>query len=437
MENKTGRVIQIVRRSFEDLPDPRSGSNTRYKSADVLMGAFAIFHSQSPSFLQGQKRMREQLANDNAKTLYRMEGIPTDTHIRNVLDEIDSHELEKTYAALLAEARKQGVLERNRSYSNNLRIAVDGTQYYRSETIHCRKCSEKRNENGTTSFFHTIIAPMIMLEENRVLPLAPEFIEKQDGSEKQDCERNGFKRLLERHGQEYAAMGVTILGDDLYCNDPSCKAIKEAGLNFILTCKPSSHTDLSKSLSCYENMGMIKTVSQESFNGKHWIIEECRYINEVPIRAGDDALKVNWIEYTVIQKNNNKRTYHNTFATDFPVSLENAIPIARDGRSRWGVENGGFNILKNKGFNFEHNYGHGKNNLASMLASMILLAFFVHTLCEICDENYAELRKTQGTRRAFSELMCICLDKFFFEDWDAFYKLMLRKERIPASLFIS
>ena len=80
----------------------------------------------------------------------------------------------------------------------------------------------------------------------------------------------------------------------------------------------------------------------------------------VPIRDGKDALDVNWLEI-VIRDCNDKITYRNSFITDLPVDADTAENLAAAGRARWKIENETFNTLKTKGYNLEHNFGHGKN----------------------------------------------------------------------------
>jgi hypothetical protein len=81
-----------------------------------------------------------------------------------------------------------------------------------------------------------------------VLPLMPEMIRNEDGKEKQDCERKGVKRMLEAQGGKFRELKATVLGDDLYSDYYTCKAVLEQGLSFIFTCKEGSHRWLSETV---------------------------------------------------------------------------------------------------------------------------------------------------------------------------------------------
>nr|WP_145960746.1 hypothetical protein [Acidiferrobacter sp. SPIII_3] len=97
-----------------------------------------------------------------------------------------------------------------------LLIALDGTAYHSSPTIHCPQCTRIEHQNGSVSYQHTVITPVIVTPTlSRVIPLAPEFIVPQDGHDKQDCETAAAKRWLTT-AAHYRDQHVTVLGDDLY-----------------------------------------------------------------------------------------------------------------------------------------------------------------------------------------------------------------------------
>ena len=70
--------------------------------------------------------------------------------------------------------------------------------------------------------------------------------------------------------------------------------------------------------------------------------------------------QVNYSQMT-ITNHKGALVYKNTFVTNHAITQENIHAIARMGRNRWKIENEAFNILKTKGYNLEHNFGHGKN----------------------------------------------------------------------------
>ena len=97
--------------------------------------------------------------------------------------------------------------------------------------------------------------------------------------------------------------------------------------------------------------------------------------------------------------------YRNAFATDLALDGGSVAEVVEAGRSRWKVENENNNTLKTKGYHFEHNDGHGRQHLSSLLASLIILAFLVHTVLKWMDDKYQLLRKKLPSRkRLFNDI---------------------------------
>jgi hypothetical protein len=83
--------------------------------------------------------------------------------------------------------------------------------------------------------------------------------------------------------------------------------------------------------------------------------------------------------------------YRNSFITDWKISADNVAGLVAAGRVRWKIDNESNDVLKTKGYHLEHNFGHGKN-LSSLLATMNLLAFGLHTLLELADTSCRLIR---------------------------------------------
>ena len=85
------------------------------------------------------------------------------------------------------------------------------------------------------------------------------------------------------------------------------------------------------------------------------------------------------------------------------------------GCSRWKVENESNNILKNQGYNLEHNFGHGQENLSEILLSLNLLAFLFHNVLDLVNDMYQKVRKTLGTRKRFFNDIRALLNYVWFQ----------------------
>jgi hypothetical protein len=247
----------------------------------------------------------------------------------------------------------------------------------------------------------------------QVLPLPPEFIAPQDGAEKQDCERNAAKRWLIRHGSAVKPLRPVFLGDDLFACQPIAEAVQQAGGNFIFTCKPTSHQTIAEYIKGAELEEHRETAV---IRGKR-TTTVYRWLSMVPIRGTEDALMVNWFSVETLNSKG-KRTYHNTYITDLPVTAGTVAELAPCGRARWKVENETFNVLKTDVYNLEHNFGHGKETLASILVTLNLLAFAFHTAARLSVIAWRKAVTARGATYRFFEHLRTVTAYVVFETWD-------------------
>lgn len=372
--------------------------------------------------------MQEVSGRNNARSLFTVETIPSDTHIRELLDHIKPSLVFPVFQWCFAQLREQDGLKDFKSKLGYL-IALDGTQYASSEKIHCDDCLKStEKKTGKITYYHTAVTPVMVKQgSEHVLSLVPEFITPQDGSLKQDCEINASKRLLLSHKEQALKdMEVTYLGDDLYAHEPFCRNVLETGHSFIFVCKPESHKTVYEWIT-----GITKEKVIDQFDGKSHKIFTYTYACGVPLKDGNNALLVNFVEVTVTDRKTGKKLYHNAFVTNHPLQgvteeetkklLETIVSC---GRTRWKIENENNNTLKTKGYHFEHNYGHGEKYLSSLLATLILLAFLFHTLLDLFCKPYQALRKKLATREEFFGSIRYLTRFYYATSWDHLFSSM-------------
>lgn len=414
-------IVSNFRQVLETLPDKRTGKNIRYGIEDAALSAFSVFFTQTPSFLSYQRTMEKSKGRSNAQSLFGVHQIPSDNHIRNLLDLSQPEQIFPIFEQSLEMLEQEGHLDKFRSFDENLLVALDGTEYFSSKQIHCPNCSTRKMKSGETHYYHGVVTPVIVSPQaSQVIPLLPEFIVPQDGKEKQDCENTAVKRWLLKHGQKYSRLKITILGDDLYSHQPLCQKLLEQKCNFILVCRPASHQTLYEHLEGIE----LPTVISTRWTGKLTETFTYRYLNQVPLKNEDDALLVNWCELTVT-KPDGKVSYKNSFVTNHRLTDETVADIVLAGRTRWKVENENNNTLKTKGYNLEHNFGHGKQHLASFLATLNILSLLFHTLLELTDDKYKLLRRHLPTRKTFFDDLRALTRYLLFDSWDALLSFMI------------
>jgi len=395
------------------LPDRRKGplGPGTYTMSDIGLAAFSVFFMGSPSFLANQTALAAGQGRSNCQTLFGMTKIPTDNYIRLMLDGASPADFDALFGQTIAAA---GPMEPFQCLGGRRLVALDGTEHFCSRKIHCAQCLTRKRSDGGTEYYHSFLgATLVAPGHTQVMPLPPAFIVPQDGAEKQDCERNAAKRWLAKHGASMAQLRPVYLGDDLFACQPIVEAIQQAGGSFILTCKPSSH----KTIEEYLYGAKLEEHHQTTIKRGKRTHAIYRWLAEVPLRATADAVKVNWFSVEFFDAKG-KRTYRNSFVTDLAVTAANVAELAACGRARWKIENETFNVLKTGGYHLEHNFGHGKETLASVLVVLNLLAFAIHTAARLAVLAWKAAMDTAGAVYRFFEHLRIVTAYVVFHSWD-------------------
>jgi hypothetical protein len=274
---------------------------------------------------------------------------------------------------------------------------------------------------------------MVQPNLEHVLACFPEMITPQDGAEKQDCERNAAKRWLTNWAHLFDPHSITYLGDDLFCNQPLCQEIIDKNQYFLFVCKPDSHVELYRWLAALTPHER----SERRWNGRHGEIWRWQWVNQVPIRSGDEALLVNWCDLQITHEESGEILYHNSWATNHTLNAQCIEAVCSYGRTRWKIENEGINVLKRKGYHIEHNFGHGSQHLAQVFLVLNLLAFLLHTALHLVDDLYQFLRQALHTRTTFfNDLRALCRYNRF-PNWEALWLFMiesLEEDDVPPDI---
>ena len=201
-------LFQSLGSQFGSLPDPRSGE-VEIPLGDALMSAFAMFSLKDPSLLAFDDRRRDP--NDNFRTIYGINRVPSDSQMRAILDPVDPAALRGPYREVFRRLQRGKVLERFLYLDDHYLLSLDGTTYFSSSKIHCSSCLEKHHRNGSVTYSHQLLgATLVHPDLKEVIPLAPEPIIQQDGQTKNDCERNATRRWLKRFRQEHPHLPVIV-----------------------------------------------------------------------------------------------------------------------------------------------------------------------------------------------------------------------------------
>ena len=389
-------LFNLLPGSFANIADD-SVDEVEIPLSDALMSAFAMFSLKAPSLLAFDR----QRAEGNLHTIYGIKRAPCDTRMRERLDPVAPESLRPSFTLVFRQLQRGKALEPMVFLDGHYLVALDGTGYFSSPTIHCDSCLRKEHRNGSVTYYHQMLGAAIIHPDFReVIPLMPEPIVKQDGTEKNDCERNAAKRFIAKLRQAHPHLKFIITEDALSSNAPHIETLHDYGCHYILGVKEGDHAYLFQQVQAAEEAGRV--TYYERHDRAAGVIHRFRFVNNVPLNASRADVRVNFIEYWEMGQN---QVQHFSWVTDLRVSKRNVYKLMRGGRARWKMENETFNTLKNQGYHFEHNYGHGEQHLSVVFATLMMLAFLVDQTQQLCCALFQAVWAKLGSKRLLWERM--------------------------------
>lgn len=421
-------LLGKIRAAFNDSTQGLSATK-EISLSDCLMSGLAIFSLKYKSLLQFEKdKASEGFIKHNLGSLYGVKKVPCDTYLRERLDGQNLSIIRLSFARIFALLQRSKVLENWKFLEDKFLISLDASGFFSSNNIKCDQCCEKVMNRGTNkekiSYHHQMLVGSIVSPNvKQVLPIGFEPIIKEDGAKKNDCERSCAKRWLDYWRKYHPQLPTIITADGLYSNAPFIKALQEARCSYILVAKEDDH----KYLYDYfwagkgEDIGEFEALRKNKFEDKR---QKYRFMNHVPLNDANNQLLVNVLYFEEYDAKTNKTTKW-LWVTDIIISEKNAKLIMQGGRARWKIENETFNTLKNQGYNFEHNFGHGYKGLSNLFAGLMLLAFYIDQVLEAMNLEVALILKKCGSRYNCYEKIRSKFCDFMISSFERLYEVMI------------
>lgn len=421
-------LFDTVRTGFGNIQDHRNGNGT-IPLTDALMSGFALFSLKDPSLLAFDER--RSTAPHNLKTIYGIGSIPCDTSMREILDGVDPNDLRPLFKDAFRPLQRGKALEKMVFMNDCYLLNLDGTGYFSSNKLHSDVCMEKVNsETGEVTYYlQTVGAAIVHPDYKEVIPLCPEAIRKQDGETKNDCERNAIRRLLKKLRQEHPHLKFIVNEDALSSNAPHIEDLEEYNLHYILGVKEGDHEFLFQYVDQAVENGKAKelTIADE----KNADITHCfRIVYNAPLNKSNQNRRVTFVEYW---EHNAKTEKIQRFSwiTDLDITEENVYQFMRGARARWKIENETFNTLKNQGYHFGHNFGLGKQHLSEVFVMLMMLAFLVDQILQLCCPLFNAAWKKWKTKRSLWEKVRSKFHEFYIETMEDLYRSILEHKQVP------
>jgi hypothetical protein len=417
MNEKTGLSYESLHRDcheyFSALPDHRA-SNASTLLSDHFMSAMAMFQLKYPSMLTFGHKTKAEL--NNTRRLFHIRAIPSDTTLRQTLDGQSPQVVRPMFEQAVKRLEKSGKLENFKVLGGYYLVPMDGVEFFSSKEVHCDHCQRKNLSNGTTQYSHAMLCCCVVSPGTaQVVPLGGEPINRQDGASKNDHELCAAKRLWEDLWERYPGRKFLHGGDALFANAPLVRLTEKAGQKYILNTKPDSHETLFGHFNDPRNKYAYEKASWTE-GGEHIVAKWC---NNLPLNNSAPDVRTNAMFVTLTDKKGKPSSF--SWVTNIKISPKNIKTLVQCGRSRWKIENETFNTLKNQGYRFEHNFGHGKKHLSNLLALLMLLAFLIDQVQHIASREFKKaLACTRSKTRLWEEFRAV----FRFFEVNSFSHLM-------------
>lgn len=264
---------------------------------------------------------------------------------------------------------------------------------------------------------------MIHPDQKVVFPSFPEAITHQDGDNKNDCELNASKRLLKQLREAFPKWPIRVVEDSLFANGPHLNLLKELNIGYIISVKPEGQGALFAEV---RDRFFKRETEEFEVVGDDKIVRGYRWINNIPLNKSHPDLRVNFLDYWEIRDG---IEFNFSWITDIQLTKDNVEFVMRGGRSRWHIENQTFNTLKNQDYEFEHNFGHGKQYLATVLAMLMLLAFLIDQVQEYGCAFFQAARQRFHSRTSLWIKVKGLFTEFFIESWEALWRAIIDGHR--------
>ena len=423
------KLIKEVTSGLANIKDHRKG-NATYKLSNLLNTGFAMFSlkDSSLSSFREQYPVREA----NLSRVYSIDSLPCDTALRSGLDGVCPKTLQEQFKIPLGILRKRGVLSSRKVLGGYIAIPFDGTGHYCSGKKSCPQCMVKNHRNGKKSYYHQLLGAVIVHpKESTVFPVGCEAIVKQDGKTKNDCEQNAAKRLIpivRSHLPKTTEPKLIGIFDALYATAPHIKCLADHHMNYIIATKGKTYVDeQAKKLAQKDELQTIQwTKGQNTCTAK--------FANGLILSGQHQDVITNYVEYSEVDSQTGKSVFYSTWMTDIPITKDNIQEWVSVARARWKIENETFNTLKNQGYHLEHNFGHGKKNLATNFAILTFLAFLTDQIAQHLDTNFQKAKAVCKTFKAFWEKIRFIFYLLPVMSMNAVYKFIITRKQvdIPA-----
>jgi hypothetical protein len=377
---------------ISQLPDTRFAPFIEYEKQFLLWHGFLLFIFELGSRRQIDYQLRDDetyiLDNINRLASTKQKALPVNGTLNHFLGHVGWEAIAWLRTQFVRRLIRMKAIDDYR-LKGMLVCAVDGTEYLAFHYRHCDHCI-KRSHNGTIVYHHPVLEAKIVTVSGLALSIASEFIQNSDipggtyaivnyDDVKQDCELKAFTRLALVLKKDYPQTPLCISGDALFCCGSAIQICKNNHWSFVFVLKQG------RSKTLWEDFVGLLTLEKNNY--RNVVLpqktQHFQWVNNMSYKDTEERLHtVNAIICKEIDDGGTTTTF--AWATDINVTYNSVTEIAaKGGRSKWNIENQGFNDQKNSGLNMEHPYSTG----ATTLKSFYLLLQIAHMIQQLLEKG--------------------------------------------------
>ena len=370
------------------LQDNRKRSD--YEVSELLTACIAMFLFKETSRNALNNDRKEGYFKENYLRVFKLRLPHMDT-VEDFLRIVKPEELEALKAALIAGLIEQKVLRSLRLLSKYYAVAIDGTgtnSYTQNDDQGNR--THKTSKNGKVTYHYHVVEAKLVTNTGLVISLASEWItnEADRNFDKQDCEQRAFERLAEKLKRYFPRLPICILADGLYPNKTFMQICQNNNWTYIVVLKDDNLKILQQDITDTENKHR-RSIEYYNTTAKVRTHKKQQYkFIDLPFCHSTHTLYWFSCQETITRYNKDKQPLKKqdtpcTFVwlTNIEVTQNNVRELAQTGRSRWKIENEGFNAQKNDGFALEHAFSQNET-AAKVFYFLLQIAHLLFQLIE-------------------------------------------------------
>lgn len=392
---------------FKGLTDKRDQDSIIYNRETILwtMLLTLITKQKSRKQITDEMRKEDKFCN-NLKELSGqkdLEMVPHGDSVEYLSMRMKPEEMEALNVKVIRALIRGRALERYRLLDKYYTIAIDGVHIHTFYYKHCDNCSVREDKNGKKIWIHSKLQASLVTAAGLCLPMASEWIEKEENCDKEDCEIKAFYRLIKKIRKYYPQLPMCILLDALFAGEPEFKALSDMRMEWIVVFKEGTmpeaykwvmkikgtfskdnvivrkeekeiplrlhrthHERLIRTKAAYQKRIVKKETTYTWAHEEHW--DEQRKFNIMTCKDVEDGLV--------------KCDYVWLVSDGLNLNKNNVVELAeKGGRCRWKIENEGINIQKNGGYELKHLYSRDEISMKIWIY-MLDIAHIINQLIE-------------------------------------------------------